>query len=257
MQKIKKGVLIIVPTFSPNIGGVETQYDDVYKALDKNGYKVTVLTYQPIITKARGLPLERTGNVTIYRFWWIGFDLFHKLNPYPVLQAFYLCPVLLLRSFIFLLKNSSDIDVIHTAGFNASLIGRVIKIIFKKRWVVSTHAIYGLKRYSFVAFMVKWILDAADKILTLSEPSRQELIKIGINNKKISNQSAWVDQDIFKLFDKQSCKEQIGYKDSFIALFVGRLLHPLLCWITLIIYSSEILKGIFTKQEMPREAWAQ
>lgn len=220
-----KSVLIITPSFLPEIGGVETRFNDICNELDKRGYPVTVLTYQPIITKAKGLPREKRGNITIERYWWIGFDLFHKLKPYPLLQALYLCPVLLLKSFIFLLKNHSRIDVIHSAGFNAALIGRILKTVFKKRWIVSTHAIYDFQENSLSARLIRWILKKTDVILTLSEPSRKELLKIGVPEEKLINQITWVNQDIFKPLDKESCRKKILHKNKFIVLFVGRLLE--------------------------------
>lgn len=224
MNEKRRNVLIICPFFRPNIGGVETRLDDICDELDKRGYSVTVLTYQPIITKAKGLPVEKKGNVTIYRFCWVGFDLFHKLKPYPMLQISYLCPVLFLRSLLFLAKNRRNIDVVHTAGFGASLIGRILKDIFKKRWVVSTHAIYEFKKGSLLANLIRWILARADVVLTLSEPSRRELIDIGVEAKKLVNQITWVDQDVFKPMDKEACRARLEYKNDFIVLFIGRLL---------------------------------
>ena len=204
---------------------METRFNDICNELDRRGCKVYVLTYQPLITKARGLSRETRGNITIFRIPWIGFDLFHKLKPYPVLQALYLCPVLFVRSFVFLLKNHGKIDVIHSAGFNAGLVGRALKAFFKKRWVVSTHAIYGLNPKSITARILKWILRRADVILTLSEPSRQELIKIGIAPEKLVNQITWVNQEIFKPLDREECRKKLSLKERFTVLFVGRLLE--------------------------------
>jgi len=122
------------------------------------------------------------------------------------------------------MANFYRIDVIHTAGFNASLIGRILKIIFRKRWVASTHAIYEFKRNSLKSCLIKWILDKADTILTLSEPSRQELINIGVEPEKLINQITWVDQNIFKPMDKDFCRQKIKHKNNFVVLFIGRLL---------------------------------
>jgi len=222
----KKGVVIITPFFRPNVGGVETRFDDICAQLDTRGYRVTVLTYQPLITaKARGLPIERDGNVTIYRYWWIGLDLFHKLKPYPLLQMFYLCPILFLRSALYLIRNFGVVDVIHTAGFSASLMGRLIKIFFGKRWVASTHAMYDLKKDTRLALIIRWILNGADAVLTLSEPSRRELMAIGVRQEKLINQITWVDQYIFRPMDRGLCRKRIERKDNFTVLFVGRLLE--------------------------------
>lgn len=223
---MKRGrVLLITPFFRPNIGGVETRLNDLCEELNSRGLGVTVLTYQPLITKAKGLWQEKKGNIVIHRFWWFGFDLFHKLKPYPILQTLYIFPVLFIATLFFLILNRAQVSVVHTAGFNAALIGRILKPVFKIRWVVTTHAIYDLKKDSLAGRLLPWILNRADKIMTLSEPSRQELIKCGVSTKKIINQITWVNQEIFKPLDKKICREQLGFaKVKFLVLFVGRLL---------------------------------
>ena len=224
-----KSVLIITPSFLPEIGGVETRFNDICNELDRRGYRVFVLTYQPLITKAHGPAYEVKGNITIYRTSWIGFDLFHKLKPYPVLQALYLCPALLVKAVIFLIKHHNEVDAIHTAGFNAALIGRILRMFYKQRWVVSTHAIYDLNTKSLTARILRWILSPADVVLTLSEPSRQELIKIGVPSGKLINQITWVDQDVFKPMDREECRykmpQKTNHQANFLVLFVGRLLE--------------------------------
>lgn len=219
-----KHILFITPFFRPNIGGAETRLNDICEELNKAGYKVTVLTYQPIVTRARGKPVEKKENITIRRYGWIGFDLFHKLQPLPLLQTLYVSPVLFFWSLAFFLKNKDNINIIHAAGLNAALIGRILKAIFNKRLIVNTDAIYDLKEKSIKSFFIRWILHCTDKILTLSDPSRQELIRIGINPEKLENQIAWVDQEIFKPLGHKACKEKIGQGNSFLVLFVGRLL---------------------------------
>ena len=219
-----QGILLITPFFRPNMGGVETRLNDLCDELDKSGYEITVLTYQPITTKAKGARIERSGNITIRRFWWIGFDLFHKLQFSSILQTLYLSPILFFHSLFFLMRNHKKISVMHTAGFNAAMIGRIMKSIFKKRWVVSTHAIYDFKSGTSMASIAKWILSPVDKILTLSEPSKQELISVGIAPERIVNQITWVNQDIFKPLDRRESKQKIGHPDKFTVLFVGRLL---------------------------------
>ena len=51
MTNNKKGILILTPFFSPNIGGVESHLDDLVTALDQQGYLVFVQTYSPLTTE--------------------------------------------------------------------------------------------------------------------------------------------------------------------------------------------------------------
>ena len=51
MNKNQKGVLILTPFFSPNIGGVETHLDNLVSNLDDKGYRIFVQTYSPLTTE--------------------------------------------------------------------------------------------------------------------------------------------------------------------------------------------------------------
>lgn len=103
MSKNKKGILIVTPFFSPNIGGVETHLDDLVSALDEQGYRVFVQTYSPITTKGTSWKAhERSGNeINITRYAWFGEKLFHKLEKFPIFGFLYLTPYLFIRSFFF------------------------------------------------------------------------------------------------------------------------------------------------------------
>jgi glycosyltransferase involved in cell wall biosynthesis len=206
------------------VGGVETRFDNICEYLRTHGYYVYLLTYQPLTTKAWGLPIEEKENLEIHRYWWIGFDLFHKLLRFPVLEVFYLVPMLLFRSFIFLLKKRREIEVIHTPGLAAALIGKVLKGIFKKRLVVSTHTIYEYKKGSLMAGVTRWVLSAADQIIALARLSRDELVEMGLPKEKIVIHTTWVNQEIFKPLNKETSKWKLGWENKFIVLFVGRFI---------------------------------
>lgn len=218
------GILIISPFFYPNIGGVETHLTDLTEYLSSNGYKTYVLTYKPITTNAKALSIEIKENLEIHRFWWFGFNLFHKLEPYPILEFLYLTPWLFIRSFIWLLKNDDKIKVIHSQGFNASFIAKILSKLFNKRFVASTHAIYGMDPQSLTARLMYWTLNSADKILTLSKQSKKELMKLGLPESKIDVYKYWVNQNIFKPIDKIEAKKKLGWNGKFIVLFVGRFI---------------------------------
>ena len=50
MARLNKGILILCPFFSPNIGGVETHLDDLVTKLDQLKYNVFVQSHSPITT---------------------------------------------------------------------------------------------------------------------------------------------------------------------------------------------------------------
>ena len=218
-------VLMISICFRPNVGGLETHLDDLCEYLRKNGYRVYVITYQPITTKAVGKMVERNNDLTVYRIPWFGHNLFFKLEPYPLLEFIYLTPMLLFSSLLFMLKHGEETDVIHAHGLNAAFVARLLAEIFKKRVVVSIHAIYGLDKNPILAKLMKFTLSKFNSILTLSKRSRTELINIGLDEGKVKVFTHWINQEVFKPMDKDGCKEKFGWRDKFVILFVGRLIE--------------------------------
>ncbi len=219
------GVLLLTPFYEPNIGGVETHLSDLTAYIKKeNMRKAYVLTYQPITTKAKGKYFEKDANATIIRIPWFGKNLFHKLEGYPILEFLYITPWLFIWTFTFLLFRGRKIQTVHAQGFNASFIARILRKLFRKKFVASTHAIYSLDPASRMSRWAKWALQPADNILTLSTPSKDELVRIGLRPDNIDVYRYWVDQKIFKPIDKQSAKQKVGWDKKFVVLFVGRFI---------------------------------
>ncbi|MDY6895289.1 MAG: glycosyltransferase family 4 protein [Thermotogota bacterium] len=221
----KENVLIISPFFRPNIGGVETHLDDLCEYLRKHGHKVFVITYQPLTTKAKGPKLERKENLEIRRIQWFGYNWFHKLESYPILEWLYLSPGLFLYSLIFLSRNMKQIDVIHAHGFVSSFITKILSKFFKKRSVMSTHAIYHLENRPLFAKIIKWMLSSFDVILALAERSKKDLIGAGLPENRIKIYTQWVDQNRFKPINHDECRKELGLNHNFIVLFIGRLIE--------------------------------
>ena len=227
MKEDPKNVLILTPFFSPNIGGVETHLDDLITALDKRGYGVHVVTYSPLTTPDVSWPSkERRGkNVYIRRYRWFGKNIFHFVEKYPLLDFLYLTPYLGMVSIYYLLKNFNKIDVIHAQGFNAALIGVLLKRLFRKKLVVSTHAVYETPPHSRTALLIKHILQRADRVLCLSSASKRELISFGVEPQIIDLYRYWVDLELFKPEDGKIDENSSVKNFPFIVLFVGRLIE--------------------------------
>lgn len=225
MQERKKGVLIIAPTFSPNVGGVETHLDDLVAFLAKTGFQVFVQTYAPITTSGVSWkPKEVDKNVCIRRYRWFGKNLLHRIEKIPLLDFLYITPYLFLRVLMFLLKNNKKIDIIHAHGINAALMGIYFKKIFKKRLIVSIHAVYEIDPDSSTAKRISKILSYVDSVLTLSKASYNELISFGVDKKKMGFYRHWVNLKNFgPLNEKKELRERFNLSDKFTVLFVGRL----------------------------------
>lgn len=219
-----KKILLLTTPFRPNIGGVETHLDDLIKEGAKQGLKFDVVTYQPLITKARGKTIEEGKGFVVYRIPWIRNNLFLKLEPYPILEFLYLFPPLFIFGFVYLLSQSRKIFVIHGQGLIAGSVGVVLGKIFSKRTLISTHSVYHFPAKGLYPAFVRLLFNNAFKVLVLSEQSRKEVLSLGIMPDKVAKFTYWVDQKIFIPRSKLQSRKRLDLpRDAFIALFVGRL----------------------------------
>ena len=217
-NKNKSGILILTPFFAPNIGGVETHLSDLVKELDSLGFSVYVHTYSPLTTTNVSWKSKETSNNThIYRYSWIGKNLFHKLEKYPILDFLYLTPYLCLRTFFWMLSNHQKIIVIHSHGFNGAVAGNILKFFFKKKHITSTHALYNNLSNSITAKLTSFILNQTDVVLAQSVHSKDQLTRWGVKAKKISLYRYWIDSHKFN--NKQS-----HLPKNFTVIFVSRLI---------------------------------
>jgi len=211
--------------FSPNIGGLETHLDDLCAYLDNRKHKAWVIAYQPLTTPLRARHIERRGTVEIHRISWFGHDLFYKLNSRPILEFAYMFPGLFVYTLFFMLRNAKEVSVVHAQGIIPSCVASVLNVIFKKRLVMSTHSIYKVGSKSLLSTLFKWILRSFDAILCLSNNSKEELVKIGIDADKVHVFTYWVNQSIFRPLVHEECKKKLSWENKFVALFVGRLIE--------------------------------
>ena len=218
-------ILLLSPFFSPNIGGVETHLDDLCTYMKKRGHKIVVFTYQPLTTKQKAERLTVDTSLTVRRIDWPGHNLFPKLERYPLLEFIYLTPTLFVNAFVYSLIHKKEVDIIHAHGLNAAFIAKCISGFFKKRTVVSMHAIYGLDKRLFMAKAVNMIMGSADVVFALAERSKRDLMDAGLSAEKIRTYSQWVDQEKFKPLAVAPCRKELSLTESFIVLFVGRLIE--------------------------------
>mgnify|MGYP001600838677 FL=1 len=144
-----KEVLIVSIGFSPNLGGIETHFDDLVSALAKRNWKVYVLTYKPITTDVKALSFERRGkNISIFRVPWFG-KVFYKLVKKPFLEFIYLTPGLFIALPIFLILRGKNIRVIHSHGLIAGTVSVFWGKIFGKKVITTTHSIYNFPQSGF------------------------------------------------------------------------------------------------------------
>lgn len=219
-------ILILTTPFSPNIGGVETHLDDLISVGIEKKMKFTVLTYQPLITKARGKYIEKNKNLTVLRLPWFRANLFLKLEKFPILEFIYLFPGIFLLSYIYLFLNQRKITVIHAQGLVAGVVGLIMSRMFSKKLIISTHSIYNFSNKGIYTRFIKYLFSQADNILTLSNQSKNEVLSLGVEIDKVHTFRYWVNQNIFKKTKKDQSRKFLKLsKNKNIVLFVGRLVE--------------------------------
>lgn len=225
MSNKKLSILLLSFIFSPNIGGVESHLDDLVSFLTNRGHFVSVVTYQPLLLEENTLSFEKKKNFEIRRVSWLKFNLFNRLEPFPIFQILYLVPGIFIYTFFYLLKNQKKIDIIQTHGFNMAIVGFLLSMLFRKPFTVNTHVSFYFNKNSLYAKTLVYILNKAKSVLVLTKESKKELIKIGVKDDKVIVYHQWIDTKLFSPKNKNVVRKKykISEKD-FLVLFTGRLI---------------------------------
>ena len=174
----RKAVLIITSHYPPNMGGVESHLTALVSALIKRKWSVIVSTYQPLAAKKKAPKYEQKKNLIIYRFPWLGFNIVHRLTPYPLLEFLYLFPGLLLMSLFVLAKDNKKISVVHAQGLVPTAIGAIVSFIFRKKLVSSIHNMYFFPKTGLYPLAAKFIFSRANSVLAPTQVAADELVSI-------------------------------------------------------------------------------
>ncbi len=216
-------VFLLSIGFSPNVGGIETHFDDLTFYLDRKGIKVFVLTYKPITTKAKAPLFEKRGkNIKIYRLPCFR-GIFYKFRNKPFFEFLFFVPALFFALPLFLLTTAKDVNVIHTHGLIVGFVGVFWGKIFKKKVITTTHSLYSFPKRGIYREVSRLIFINSDKVLTLSKRSKDEIKLLDIPESKINVFTYWVDLNKFKPI--KGAKENLGWRYRFVVLFVGRLVQ--------------------------------
>lgn len=220
----RRTVLIVASHFTPNVGGVETHLNDLLVALQKRGWNVVVSTYKPLAAHIPVSFIQKDKYLTVYRMPWVGFNLVHKLTPYPILEFLYLFPGLFFLTTLVLLRHP-EIKAVHAQGLVPGVVGFVLGRIFKKRAVMGTHNLYFFPRQGLYRSFSRILLSQLDQILCLSEQSEEEIKSIGVPADKVRPFRYWLNLRLFRRENKVKAKRQIGQAGKFLVFFVGRLIE--------------------------------
>ncbi len=214
--------MLISPHFYPAVGGVETHLNDLCKYLSFKKHTVYVRTYRALTSYEKGPIHEESEYLKIHRLPWPDFNLYFKLEKFPLLKFLYIFLGLFIDSFVFLLINHKNIDVIQTHGIIVSLAGVILGKIFSKRVVITTHVSINLKK-DLMGKIIKWTFLNSDKILVLTDGIKKSLVNNGIAEERVIVYHYWVDKKIF--YKRKDAKKMLRWDKKFVVLFVGRLIE--------------------------------
>lgn len=224
MSKREKTVLIVTTHFPPNIGGIESHLTALVSSLVEKKWNIIIATYQPLALSRFTHSIERQDNVTIYRFPWLGFNIFHKLATRPLLEFLYLFPGLFLVSLFALIYHFKEIKIIHAQGLIPTVVAVILGKISFKRVISSTHNLYFFPQSGLYPYFAKFAFSQAQTILVPTNFAKDELVRIGVSRNKIGIFKYWIDLSKFSAFNKKKARSKIKWA-SFTLLFVGRLIE--------------------------------
>ncbi len=124
----------------------------------------------------------------------------------------------------FLRKNKTDI--IHTHNYKSDIIGFLASRITGTRWIATNHVWHGIdKKLKMYELLDGFILRFAEKVIAVSEDIRSDLLKKGIDSKKVMLIHNGIDTASFENGSRgNTLKTAFGIKDSEIVVTaVGRL----------------------------------
>src|SRR3989339_867449 len=193
---MKIGILIVTPSFSPDIGGIASHLDDLCSVLEKKGYLAYIATCQPIINNRKDKYFEKNKSFYVFRMPLLGWKRFIFTGR---LRFIYENILLLFPCLYFL--------------------------IFKKKKYLSTHNIFKYNDRKLSNRVIRRVLNKYNHIFCVSKESANELVEIGVNAKRISVYTHWVNNKIFIKQDQGKCRQVLGLKQVFTVVYVGRLEH--------------------------------
>src|SRR3989344_7752407 len=216
-------VFILAIGFLPNIGGLETHLKDLIKELNKENWKVTVLTYQPLFTPVLGEWVEKAKNLVIYRLPVLR-GIFYKLYKIPVLEFLFLEPLFFIMTPLVLIRHS-EIHVINAQGLIAGFTACFWSKVFRKRYVVSAQSVYNFPRKGLYRQVCRWIFKSADKVIAISKQTKEDIKTLGVKAENIVVYTNWENSEIYVPVEKNNAKEKVGFAGQFVVSFFGRLVE--------------------------------
>lgn len=208
----KMRILYVLDYFYPYVGGVPTLFTNLAQQMVRRGHEVTVVTSWVSGTKKnerwKGINIVRAGKNRE------GF-LYH--------------------STIEMLKMKENFDIVHTSTYSSMIPSFVYSFFKRKRTILSVHEVWSLKEWieftrlkGFFYFLEERSLFMLpfDKYISPSFHTKNDLLKLGIENPKIVVIPHGIDHEIFnpsaKKYRGQTRKRLKIKEEDIVCSFIGK-----------------------------------
>jgi len=138
-----------------------------------------------------------------------------------------------------MLTHGRRVDLIHAHGLSAGFVARIMAFLFRKKTVLSLHTIYRAKNRRDFTRATRVVVAGFDRVLALSQCSKNEIALFGVPSFKIVIARYWVNQSTFKPISKAECRGRLALDERLVLLFVGRLIESK--GIRIILRAAEII----------------
>jgi len=209
-------ILMVADFYVPSVGGVEVITKMLAQYYVKKGHEVQVITSRLKNT----LPYEENGGIKIYR---VGV---------PVAYGRYL---FILFAFLKILEVGRNVDMINTNTYVSALPAWLASKILRKPCIINFYEAYGglwlqiLKTRKHIAFLIMFLERLLaflnyDRIVNISDYTRQKLMSWGVPEKRISIIHTSVDYSIFKpeRANRARVRKKLKLRDKFVFAYYGR-----------------------------------
>lgn len=210
-------ILYVYEYYFPHIGGGELAIQQIAEGMVQRGHQAMLVT-----TRLPGsTPLEMVNGVKVIRVWT------------PTLARRYW---FILLSVLRVYQLAAAADIIHTSTYTAAIPAWLAARLRGKKIILTIHEYWGelwktLGMSWILALVHRWFerlifCFSFDQYIAVSDFTRSRLVKLGIDEKKITAISHGIDQGLFipqPADIKTAYKKKIGViPETFTFLFFGR-----------------------------------
>jgi glycosyltransferase involved in cell wall biosynthesis len=204
----------IVSTFYPSVGGTQRATGTLSRGSIRQGYGMEVLTaWHSGLSRHEvvdGVPVRRLGLGGSGKLRSLTFGL---------------------HTFFFVLLRARSVPLVHTQNVDTPLlVGVLLKLVVRKRWVATVHGEWHIPRLcqtSLGRLRLCLMYRLADRLIAISEETRRTMIEEGASPESISLIPNGLDTGFFRppdLEERRAVRARYGYgPDDVVVIYVGRL----------------------------------